>query len=117
MRRSWNPLSWLARRWRDYRAYRRLIAEADPAAILRMSREIRALAEAAAQICPGEEPLQSRIRSIQAEMSRLGRLAVRPEFRRLSPGKRILLRQGLMQSREQLLETLQTAPSPTRVLQ
>lgn len=117
MRRIWNPLAWLARRWRDHRAYRRLIAEADPRTILRMSREIRALAEAAAQSCPGEELLQSRIRSIQDEMSRLGRLAQRSEFRRLSPGKRILLRQGLTQSREQLLETLQTAPAPTRLLQ
>jgi hypothetical protein len=50
-------------------------------------------------------------------MDRLAGHAGRPEFHRLPAGKRILLRQGLLQSREQLLETMQAAPPPPRLLQ
>lgn len=110
-------IGWLRKRWRDWRTWRRLAREAHPRKILELTREIREMAEVAAQVCPREEAVQTRIQSIQAEMDRLAGLAGRPEFRRLPAGKRILLRQGLLQSRDQLLESMQSAPSPTRLLQ
>jgi hypothetical protein len=112
-----SPLGWLRKRWRDWRTWRRLAREAHPRKILDLTREIREMAALAAQVCPREEAVQSRIQAIQTEMDRLAGHAGRPEFHRLPAGKRILLRQGLLQSRGQLLETMQAAPTPTRLLQ
>lgn len=110
-------LELLAKRWRDWRTWRKLSAEADPKNILALTREIREMALLAARVCPDQEAPQSRIQSILDETVRLDTMARRPEFKRLPPGRRILLRQGLLKSREQLLESIQAAPTPTRLLQ
>ena len=83
----------------------------------RLAEEVRMLADAARRVCPPERRLQSRIRGIQGEMERLTSMAATPEFRRLAPEKRQLLRKGLVQSREQLLRVMGQVPAPTKLLQ
>ncbi len=107
----------LARRWRDWRTWRRLAAEADPKNILALSGEIREMALLAARVCPDQEAFRTRIQAVLDKTARLDTMARRPEFKRLPPGKRILMRRDLLQSREQLLESIQAAPAPTRLLQ
>jgi hypothetical protein len=108
---------WLKRLWQGFLADRKFAREISPRSFLRMAEDIRDLARAAARIGPREPEFLVRIREIEDEMARLGELVGRPEFSRLPPDRRVALRQGLMQSREQLLETINTAPAPTRILQ
>lgn len=108
---------WVKDKIEAWKAKRRLVREIDPRAIKRMAQEIRDLAMLAAQLGPRGKDIRALIRNIITEMERLSELADRPEFRRLSPGKRLLLRQGLMESREQLLESIESSPSPTQTLQ
>jgi hypothetical protein len=108
---------WFKDRLAAWKAQRKLGREIDPRAIKQMAQEIRDLAMLAAQLGPRGKEIRALIRNILTEMERLSELANRPEFRRLSPGKRILLRQGLLESREQLLESIESTPSPTETLQ
>ncbi|MFH1914965.1 MAG: hypothetical protein ABIK45_11930 [Pseudomonadota bacterium] len=110
-------MGWLSDTIEAWRARRRLAREIDPRAIQRMAQEIRDLATLAAQLGPRGKDVRALIRNILNEMDRLTELADRPEFRRLSPGKRLLLRQGLLESREQLLESIESTPSPTERIQ
>jgi len=110
-------LDWVRRKWRAYRAVRKSAAEVNPNGLLRLAEEVRTLAEAARRVCPPERRLQSRIRGIHKEMHRLTDIAATPDFRRLAPDKRQLLRRGLVNSREQLLRVMGQAPVPTRLLQ
>jgi hypothetical protein len=110
-------MGWFKDRIDTWRARRKLDREIDPRAIQRMAREIRDLAMLAAQLGPRGKDIRALIRNIITEMDRLTELADKPEFRRLSPGKRLLLRQGLLESREQLLESIEATPSPTERLQ
>jgi len=110
-------LSWFARKWRALCAARQTAKEQNPGGLLRLAGEVRALAEAARRVCPPERKLQARIDAVHEEMLRLAALAETPEFRQLDPGKRQLLRKGLVQSREQLLRAMGQAPAPTRLLQ
>ncbi|WP_285906261.1 hypothetical protein [Pseudodesulfovibrio pelocollis] len=110
-------MGWLGDTIEAWRARRRLAREIDPRAIQRMAREIRDLAMLAAHLGPRGKDVRALIRNILAEMDRLTELTDRPEFRRLSPGKRLLLRQGLLESREQLLESIESTPSPTERIQ
>lgn len=66
---------------------------------------------------PKQHQFHAKIKRIQSEMEQLDRLASKPEFKRLSAQKRLQLRESLLQSKEQLIETVQTAPSPTATLQ
>lgn len=110
-------MGWFKDRIDTWRARRKLDREIDPRAIKRMAQEIRDLAMLAAQLGPRGKDIRALIRNIITEMDRLTELADKPEFRRLSPGKRLLLRQGLLESREQLLESIESTPSPTERLQ
>jgi hypothetical protein len=110
-------MGWFKDRIDTWRARRRLDREIDPRAIKRMAQEIRDLAMLAAQLGPRGKDIRALIRNIITEMDRLTELTDKPEFRRLSPGKRLLLRQGLLESREQLLESIESTPSPTERLQ
>ncbi|WP_243545612.1 hypothetical protein [Pseudodesulfovibrio tunisiensis] len=101
----------------SWKAKRRLEKELDPANFQRMARELRDLAVLASQVCPPGMDVQHRIKSITVEMERLKQLAAAPEFRKLSTGRKLLLKQGLTQSRKQLLESIESAPSPTETLQ
>ncbi len=117
MARQKPVLDWVRRKWRAYCAVRRSAAQVNPGGLLRLAEEVRTLAEAARRVCPPERRLQSRIRGIHEQMHRLTDLAASPDFRRLAPDKRQLLRRGLVNSREQLLRAMGQAPVPTKLLQ
>ena len=108
---------WLKEKYESLEAQRKLAREIQPKKIKALALEIRDLAILAAQLNPKGKDIQQLIRNVLTEMERLSELTDRPEFRRLSTGKKILLRQGLKESREQLLETIEAAPSPTNTLQ
>lgn len=108
---------WLKDKIEAIKAQRRLERQVDPRSFKRMAVEIRDLALLASQLNPREKDIHKLIRSVIVEMERLSELADRPEFRKLSTGKKLLLRQGLQESREQLLESIESAPSPTQTLQ
>lgn len=108
---------WFKDKIEAYKAHRKLARQIDPSQFKKTAREIRDLAVLAAQLNPREKDIQTLIRNVLVEMDRLADLADRPEFRKLSTGKKLLLRQGLQESREQLLESIESAPSPTQTLQ
>jgi len=108
---------WVRDKIEAFKAQRKLAKQTDPRSFKRMAMEIRDLAMLASQLNPGEKDIHKLIRSIIVEMDRLSELADRPEFRKLSTGKKLLLRQGLKESRTQLLESIESAPSPTQTIQ
>lgn len=110
-------VDWFRKKLEDWKARRQLAREVDPRNFKRMAHEIRDLAILASQLSPRSKDIRSLIRNVVTEMDRLSEMADRPEFRRLSTGKKIMLRQGLIESREQLLESIESAPSPTETLQ
>mgnify|MGYP001348845368 CR=1 FL=1 len=107
----------LRRLWALLVERRRIAREIDPQAFRILAGELRDLARVAERLWPRSHKFYIKIKRIQSEMEQLDQLASRPEFRRLSPEKRLRLRESLIQSRDQLLETVQTAPSPTSRLQ
>lgn len=108
---------WLKDRIEAHKAQRKLARQTDPSSFKQMAMEIRDLALLASQLNPRERDIHTLIRNIIVEMDRLAELADRPEFRRLSTGKKLLLRQGLKESRDQLLESIESAASPTQTIQ
>ena len=110
-------LSWIKKQLTVYREQRKLSRQIDPDSFRNLARELRDLAELAERLWPKQHKFYAKIKRIQAEMEQLDRLASKPEFKRLSSQKRIKLRESLIQSRDQLMETVQTAPSPTQTLQ
>ena len=79
--------------------------------------EIRELARVAGRINDNPKDLQEKIDRIMAEMDQLHRLTTKREFRRLSPENRMRLRQSLIQSRQQLIDSVRSAPTPTDLVQ
>lgn len=110
-------LKWFKNKYESFQAQRKLAREIQPKKIKAMALEIRDLALLASQLNPSGKDMQRLIRSVLTEMDKLSELTDKPEFRKLSTGKKILLRQGLKESKEQLLETIESAPSPTETLQ
>ena len=108
---------WLKNLLKRQGEQQRLAREIDPESFRTLARELHDLALLAEHLWPREHKFQAKIKRIQTEMDQLDRLATKPEFKRLSPQKRLQLRESLIQSREQLMETVQTAPSPTSTLQ
>lgn len=110
-------IGWIKDKIETFKAQRKLARQIDPRNFKQMAMEIRDLAVLASQLSPRGKDIQKLIRNVLSEMDRLSELADRPEFRKLSTGKKLLLRQGLLESREQLLESIESAPSPTDTLQ
>ncbi|MBG0790762.1 MAG: hypothetical protein H0S80_09720 [Desulfovibrionaceae bacterium] len=108
---------WIKDKIEAFKAQRTLAKQVDPQEFKKAAGEIRDLAILAVQLNPRERDIQKLVRNVLVEMERLSELADRPEFRRLSTGKRLLLRQGLKESRDQLLESIESAPSPTQTIQ
>lgn len=108
---------WFRDKIETFKAQRKLAKEIDPRNFKELAQEIRDLAILASQLNPRGRDIQKLIRNVLVEMERLSDLADRPEFKRLSTGKRLLLKQGLKDSREQLLESIESAPSPTETIQ
>ncbi|MBN2139613.1 MAG: hypothetical protein PHV85_04915 [Desulfovibrionaceae bacterium] len=107
----------LRKKWRKYKARRLLSRQTEPKAIRDMAREVGELARTASLLGHYGEDIQSRIAKIITEMERLDEMTGKPEFRRLSPEKRQVLRQGLLQSKAQLMRTINTAAPPTETIQ
>ncbi len=110
-------LGWLKTAWRALAERKRVSREIDSQAFREMARELSELAVMAGMIGPPEDEFQAKLGRIKTEMDQLCSLTGRPEFRRLSRERRLLLRRSLLQSREQLLKTVQSAPAPTVRLQ
>ncbi|WP_147821989.1 hypothetical protein [Salidesulfovibrio onnuriiensis] len=110
-------ITWMRKKWKEWQSYRALVRQVDPQNFQRMAREIRELAQLAAHVCPDSADIRMQISNIQHEMDRLDEMASQPEFRRLSTGKRLLLRQGLEQSKDQIIQAIEAAPSPTDIIQ
>jgi len=110
-------IKWFKEKYESFQAQQKLAKEIQPKKIKELALEIRDLAILAAQLNPKGKDIQKLIRNVLTEMDRLSELTERTEFRKLSTGKKILLRQGLKESKEQLLETIESAPSPTNTLQ
>lgn len=96
---------------------RRLGRDIAPESFRELAKELTDLADVAEKLWPAKPKLQEKIGKIRSEMAQLDRLAAKPEFRKLSIERRTALRKSLMHSRDQLMETVQTAPSPTDRLQ
>lgn len=105
--------TWIVNRFKGLVSRRRLARETAPAAFLDLSREMRELAGIAARVWPEEAAFQERIRSIREEMDQLDQLTSKPEFRLLPLKKRLELRESLLNSKTQLMDTVSTAPAPT----
>lgn len=110
-------IGWLKDKIEAWKAQHKLARQIDPRNFKEMAQEIRDLAVLASQLSPRSQDIRTLIRNVITEMDRLSDLADQPEFRRLSTGKRLLLRQGLLESRDQLLGSIESAPSPTETLQ
>ncbi|MBF0481367.1 MAG: hypothetical protein HQK81_10660 [Desulfovibrionaceae bacterium] len=104
---------WLGR-WRRSRELRALV---EPEAFAGLSRELRDLARIAAGLWPDEPAFQDRVKRIQDEMNQLEAMAVKPEFLGIPTQKRLELRQSLLGSRDQLMETVRRAQPPTSTTQ
>ncbi len=83
----------------------------------RMTSEITYLAEIAAKINPEHHQAMERLHKIRKEMNKLSRLVDSRDFSKIPPSARLELRQSLLSSREQLVETINHAPTPTDTLQ
>lgn len=95
----------------------RLARDIDPRAFLELTAELRDLAEAASKLWQQEPEFQARVRRIKSDMDQLEALAARPEFKRLPAERRLELRRSLADSRQQLLDSMYQAPTPTTTLQ
>ncbi|MFZ5427592.1 MAG: hypothetical protein ACOZEN_11510 [Thermodesulfobacteriota bacterium] len=105
--------SWLSRSLKQALARRRMARETNPRAFQDLSRELRELAEIASRVWPEEPSFQNRINNIREEMDQLDELTSKPEFRLLPLKKRLELRESLLHSKTQLMDTVSTAPPPT----
>lgn len=110
-------LTWLREKIRALRERRRLAREIHPAAFRVMADELASLAELASKVRPEEQSFQIKARRIRQEMEELTRMTTRPEFRMLPSKKRLELRESLLSSRQQLLQTLSDAPVATTTRQ
>ncbi|PTN38720.1 hypothetical protein [Desulfonatronum sp. SC1] len=103
--------SWLKRIWNNYRDYQEVSKQTRPEALLDLSREVRALAAAVNRFCVNEPQLQTRLLKVEREMKMLEEIIERPNFRLVTPEKRLQLRENLIESREHLLEAVKEAPT------
>ncbi|MBU1248832.1 MAG: hypothetical protein KKB70_09040 [Proteobacteria bacterium] len=99
-------------RLQAWRTQQRLRREVMPRVFLRLTDEIADLARCAAISCRDD----TRVRTMFGDLDELRQQATSPSFAKLSVERRLLLRQGLIQSRQQLIDSLQSAARPTRFL-
>jgi hypothetical protein len=109
--------AWLRTKIRALMDRRRLARDIHPDAFRIMASELVTLAELASKVRPEEQSFQLKARRIRQEMQELSRMTSRPEFRMLPSKKRLELRESLLSSRQQLLQTLSDAPVATTTRQ
>lgn len=108
---------WMKNTWNSLMDRRNLVRETDPEALRELSREIRDLAEAVNCFWLEEPQFRQRFQKIEQEMLILEEVIQRPNFKLVSPEKRLQLRKSLIQSREHLLEAVKEAPTASPLLQ
>ncbi|TVQ97728.1 MAG: hypothetical protein EA399_12625 [Desulfovibrionales bacterium] len=109
--------SWVKQRWAQYRERQEIAKQTNPEALMDLSREVRALAEVVNQFCVNEPKYRDRMRKVEYEMQVLEEIIERPNFRLVSPEKRLQLRENLIESREHLLEAVKEAPTASSLPQ
>lgn len=95
----------------------RISREIDPRSFLELTAELRDLAEAASKLWQQEPEFQARVQRIRSDMDQLEALATRPEFKRLPAERRLEIKKSLVDSRQQLLDSMYQAPPPTTTIQ
>ncbi|WP_320169341.1 hypothetical protein [Maridesulfovibrio sp.] len=95
----------------------RIAKEITPRSFRAMAGEISDLADACAQTCSPQSDMLGRVERIKYEMSQLTELTRQPKFKTLSVQRKMELRESLIQSRDQILKSMQDAPSPTKIIQ
>lgn len=109
--------TWIRAKLRAAADWRQKNRELHPETFRAMAGELAELADVAAKIRPEEQAFLLKIRRIRQEMLDLQSMTSRPEFRLLTPQKRLELRESLLSSRKQLLKTLSEAPVVTTTRQ
>lgn len=109
--------TWLKKKWSTCKENHEISKQTNPQALLDLSREVRALAEAVNRFWVNEPKYQDRLRKIEKEMQILEEIIERPSFRLVSPEKRLQLRENLIESRENLLEAVREAPTASTLPQ
>lgn len=112
-----NMFQWLKKAWTNHQEQRTLAKETDPKALRDLSREVRALAEAVDRFWVDEPKFRERLQKIDQEMRMLEDMLQRPNFRLVTPEKRLQLRASLIASREHLLEAVKEAPTASSLPQ
>lgn len=83
----------------------------------RLAKEMTYLTEIALKINPGKAHTMEKLHKIRKEMDKLSELVDSRDFTKIHPSARLELRENLLTSREQLVETIHQAPPPTSTLQ
>lgn len=82
-----------------------------------LAMELRGLTDLAERLSPAEATKRARIKRIRAEVSQLTDLTQTIEFHRLPAQRRLELHDSLILSKEQILDSMKTAPVPTERIQ
>lgn len=109
-------LKWLKHKWLKFIAQRRLAREIDPMVFKAIAKEVKDLTRVV-ESCARERMSIDRIEQIRGEMEQLEQLTSKPEFKRLPPERRLKLKESLLQSKKQLMDSVNTASPPTNLLQ
>jgi hypothetical protein len=96
---------------------RKRAKELTPAAFEALVEEILELAGMTEKIHAQETTMSIKVTQLHQELIQLQNLLKKKEFKRLSESKRIELKKNLMFSKNQLLETMRSAPPPTNIIQ
>ncbi len=83
----------------------------------KMAQEMIYLAEIAAKINSDQKHTMEKLYKIKTEMDSLTKLVDSKDFMKIHPSAKLELRENLLTSREQLVETIHHSPSPTNTLQ
>lgn len=109
--------TWLLERWKRFCSYRKLNKEVDPRTFHDLTQELTQLTRVIREILPRQNAFQNKLSQIEQEMAELERLTATAEFKRMNVKQKIELKRNLIRSRDQLLEAVQSAPTPTDFLQ
>lgn len=88
-----------------------------PDAFKRLAAELVELAVVARRVYPESEAFQAKLLRIEDEMNQLEAMTAKPEFRKLSATKLMELRESLLASKDQLMETVSSGAPPTNLPQ
>lgn len=83
----------------------------------KIAEEVLYLADIAVRVSPARDKTLDRMNKIREEMDKLTRLVDSRDFTKLPTQVRLDLRESLLSSRDQLVETIHQAPAPTDKLQ